>query len=364
MNKQNSTTSLFIVRKNLIFAVQSIPMKNILVTGGAGYIGSHTVVQLVEQGYTPVILDDFRNSQLSVIENLQKITGQSIQYFSIDICDKSELTKVLKDQKIDSVIHFAAYKAVGESVANPLMYYHNNVEGLVNILDWSVQNDVKNFIFSSSCTVYGEPEGVKEVTEETASGIANSPYGQTKVIGEQILQDVKKSGAKLNILALRYFNPIGAHSSGLIGELPVGKPNNLLPFITQTALGLHAELTVFGNDYPTPDGTCIRDYIHVVDLANAHVKGIDFLEKANPDNVEFINVGTGKGTSVLEMIQTFENVSGEKLNWRFGPKRTGDVIEIYANSRKSKEKLNWKAICSIEDAIRDAWNWELNIRKK
>jgi UDP-glucose 4-epimerase len=318
-------------------------MKTIIVTGGAGYIGSHTVVQLIEKGYNPIIIDDFRNSQESVIANLKQITGKDVLYFSIDICDKSALINALKNQKIDGVIHFAAYKAVGESVQNPLMYYHNNIEGLVNILDWSIENNVKQFIFSSSCTVYGEPNGLKEVTENTASNQANSPYGQTKVIGEQILRDIKYSGAQMNILALRYFNPIGAHSSGLIGELPVGKPNNLLPFITQTALGLHKELTVFGNDYPTVDGTCVRDYIHVIDLADAHVKGIDFLENNNPTEVEFINIGTGKGTSVLEMIKIFEHVSGEKLNWKFGEKRAGDVIEIYANAKKSKEKLGWNA---------------------
>lgn len=339
-------------------------MKNILVTGGAGYIGSHTVVQLIEKGYNPIIVDDFRNSESSVITNLEQITNRQIPCFSIDICDKEKLTEVLKDKKIDGVIHFAAYKAVGESVANPLMYYQNNIEGLVNVLNWSVNNNVKQFIFSSSCTVYGEVEGIKEVTEEMASGQANSPYGQTKVIGEQILTDLKNSGVSLNILALRYFNPVGAHSSALIGELPVGKPNNLLPFITQTAIGKFPELTVFGNDYPTPDGTCIRDYIHVVDLADAHVKGVEFLEKNNPKAVEFINIGTGKGTSVLEMIQTFESVSGKTLNWKFGERRAGDVVEIFANATKSQEKLGWEARYSVEDAVRDAWNWEQRISEK
>lgn len=338
-------------------------MKNILVTGGAGFIGSHTVVQLIEKGYNPIIADDFRNSQLSVIENLQKITGKQIQYFSIDICDKNALTEQLKPLSIDGIVHFAAYKAVGESVAKPLMYYHNNISGLVTVLEWALENKVKHFIFSSSCTVYGEPQGMKEVTEDTAYGQANSPYGHTKVIGEQILRDLKKSGIDMTILALRYFNPIGAHPSGLIGELPVGKPNNLLPFITQTAVGIYPELTVFGSDYPTPDGTCIRDYIHVVDLADAHVKGLEFLEKNNPEEVEFINVGTGKGTSVLEMIQSFEAISGKKLNWKFGEKRTGDVVEIYANAHKSNEKLGWLAKYSTEDAIKDAWKWELNLRK-
>ncbi|MCO5259553.1 MAG: UDP-glucose 4-epimerase GalE [Crocinitomicaceae bacterium] len=337
-------------------------MKKILVTGGAGYIGSHTVVQLIQNGYNPIVVDDFRNSQPAVIQNLEKITNQSIPFYAIDICDKTALNNVLKNTEIEGIIHFAAYKAVGESVEKPLMYYHNNVEGLINVLDWALNNNVKHFIFSSSCTVYGEPQGIKEVSEETASGIANSPYGQTKVIGEQILNDVKHSGVDLNILALRYFNPIGAHASGLIGELPVGKPNNLLPFITQTAAGLHKELTVFGNDYPTSDGTCVRDYIHVVDLAEAHVKGIDFLAQNQPKSVEFINVGTGKGTSVLEMIQTFEETTGKKLNWKFGPRREGDVVEIYANADKSREKLGWIAQYSIKDAINDAWNWEKNIR--
>lgn len=339
-------------------------MKNILVTGGAGYIGSHTVVQLIEQGYNPIILDDFRNSEKTVLENLEIITGRKIQYFSIDICDKSKVESSLKGLTIDGVIHFAAYKAVGESVQQPLMYYQNNVSGLVSILEWSVENNVKNFIFSSSCTVYGEPKALKEVTEETPSGIANSPYGQTKVIGEQILNDLKKSGAKMSILALRYFNPIGAHPSGLIGELPVGKPNNLLPFITQTAIGIYPELTVFGNDYPTNDGTCIRDYIHVVDLADAHVKGLNFLTNSTPSEVEFINIGTGTGTSILEMIQTFEAETGQKLNWKFGPKRAGDVVEIYANAKKSKEVLGWTPKFSVKDAVKDAWNWEVKLRQK
>lgn len=339
-------------------------MKKILVTGGAGYIGSHTVVQLIENGYTPIIVDDFRNSQEVVIDHIEEITKQKILCLSVDICDKSKLDEALKDLSIDGIIHFAAYKAVGESVEKPLMYYQNNIGGLVTILEWAIANNVSNFIFSSSCTVYGEPDGMKEVSENTASGIANSPYGQTKVIGEQILKDVKRSGVSLNILALRYFNPIGAHPSGLIGELPIGKPNNLLPFITQTAAGLHKEITVFGNDYPTPDGTCIRDYIHVVNLADAHVKGISFLEKKNPKEVEFINVGTGKGTSVLEMIQIFEEVTTKKLNWKFGPRRDGDVVEIYANADKSKNSLGWEANLTIKDAIKDAWNWEKTIRNK
>jgi UDP-glucose 4-epimerase len=347
----------------LIFALQSIKMKNILVTGGAGYIGSHTVVQLIEKGYHPIIIDDFRNADSSVIERMQQISGQPISYFPIDICDTSLLTETLKDISIEGVIHFAAYKAVGESVAKPLKYYHNNIQGLVSVLNWSIENNVKNFIFSSSCTVYGEPKGIKEVTEETNSQNANSPYGETKVIGEQLLRDIQKSDCPMKLLSLRYFNPIGAHSSGIIGEWPLGKPNNLLPFITQTALGIQDQLTVFGNDYPTSDGTCVRDYIHVMDLADAHVKGLDFLEHNSLSEVEFINLGTGNGTSVLEMIETFERISGQKLNWKFGEKRLGDVAEIFANVTKSKEKLGWTAAFSTEDAIRDAWRWEQNIRK-
>lgn len=337
-------------------------MKNILITGGAGYIGSHTVVQLIEKGYTPIIVDDFRNSQLSVIENLEKITNRKINYLIVDICDATALDNALKNHSVDGVIHFAAYKAVGKSVEQPLKYYHNNLNSLINIVNWTVEHAVPNFIFSSSCTVYGEPQGIKEVSEDMDSNRASSPYGQTKVFGEQILKDLKKSGATINILSLRYFNPVGAHPSGLIGELPVGKPNNLLPFITQTAIGLHKELTVFGNDYPTPDGTCIRDFIHVVDLAEAHVKGLQFLEKqGTTSQTEFINIGTGKGTSVKEMITAFEDVSGTKLNWKFGNRRSGDITEIYANTKKANEKLNWKAQRTIKDAIQDAWNWELTI---
>lgn len=337
-------------------------MKKIIVTGGAGYIGSHTVVQLIEQGYHPIILDDFRNSQAEVIKNLERIVNQKISYHVLDICNREAIQHALKDTQVEGIIHFAADKAVGESVQNPLKYYHNNIEGLISILIWAEENQVQHFIFSSSCTVYGEPKGVKEVSEELASGLANSPYGQTKVIGEQILQDLKQSGSSMNMLALRYFNPIGAHHSGLIGELPVGKPNNLLPFITQTAAGLHKELSVFGNDYPTTDGTCVRDYIHVVDLANAHVKSLEFLSREKPSSVEFINVGTGKGTSVLEMIHAFEKVNNVNVNWKFGSKRVGDVVEIYANASKANEKLQWKAKFTIEDAVKDAWNWEKKIR--
>jgi len=338
-------------------------MKNILVTGGAGYIGSHTVIELIQQGYNPIILDDFRNSDGSIIERLETIAKQKIRFHTVDVCNLNEIVNALSDIKIDGIIHFAAYKAVGESVQNPLKYYHNNIQGLVSTLKFAEMQNVSNFIFSSSCTVYGEPNGIKEVTEDTNSRNANSPYGNTKVVGEQILRDFHKSGSKINFLSLRYFNPIGAHPSGTIGEWPIGKPNNLLPFITQTAVGVHPELTVFGNDYPTIDGSCVRDYIHVVDLANAHALGLSYLDDKPAGFLDFINVGTGIGTSVLQIIASFETCTGEKLKWKFGERRAGDVAEIYANANKIKETLNWSPKYSLEDAINHAWKWENHIRK-
>lgn len=335
--------------------------KKILVTGGAGFIGSNTVVALVEAGYSPIILDDFRNSEPFVLDRIKEIVSIDIPIVSVDICDKKALFRVLKDFEIDGIIHFAAYKAVGESVAEPLKYYENNITCLLNILEFSLEKKIENFVFSSSCTVYGNPKNGSTVDEESEIVKANSPYGNTKIIGEEILSDVFKSGANLKTLCLRYFNPIGAHSSGLIGELPIGRPNNLLPFVTQTGAGILDELVVFGSDYPTADGTCLRDYIHVTDLANAHVRGLSFLfEKQNPF-VEAINIGTGKGTSTLEVIATFEKVSGLKLNWKFGPRRPGDVMEIFADVSKANKLLGWQAEFVVEDAIRDAWNWQLKL---
>jgi len=338
-------------------------MKHILVTGGAGYIGSHTIVELCKKGYTPIIIDNFRNSKPFILKNLNELTGQNIHYFSIDICDKKELFAQLKSVQVDGIIHFAADKAVGESVKNPLKYYSNNVIGLINILEWAVENQVKHFIFSSSCTVYGEPQDVKEVDEQSPYQHATSPYGNTKIIGEQIIHDLQKQYQQGNFLSLRYFNPIGAHPSGFIGELPLGKPNNLLPFITQTAIGKIKQLTVFGKDYNTPDGTCIRDYIHVVDLAKAHVKGMDFLLKSKLNAVEYINIGSGRGYSVLEIIQTFEQETQQALNWTFGEKRPGDIAQIYANVQKAEQQLDWRANLSIKDAVKDAWNWELKLKE-
>lgn len=332
--------------------------KNVLVTGGAGYIGSHTVVSLVENGFTPIIVDDFRNSYESVIDGIEKIIGFRPIYVSADACDKASLKSVFEKYPIHGVIHFAADKAVGESVANPLKYYRNNILGLVTVLETVCEFNVKNVVFSSSCTVYGEPKGQKEVTEETPKNLPNSPYGFTKWMGEQIIDDTFVSDSSLKLIKLRYFNPVGAHKSALIGELPIGRPNNLLPFITQTAIGKQESLTVFGDNYPTPDGTCIRDYIHVMDLAEAHVKAITYMDSQENGLCDTINIGTGKGSSVLEIIKAFEENCDAKLNWNFGPRRAGDVTEIFANASKADKLLNWKAKLTIADAVIDAWRWE------
>ncbi len=332
--------------------------KFVLVTGGAGYIGSHTIVSLFESGYTPIILDDFRNANRIVISGLTKIIGFTPEIIEIDVCDEKALHSVFQKYSFEGIIHFAAYKAVGESVADPLKYYRNNLLGLMNILDKMLEFKVKNLVFSSSCTVYGEPENVKEVKENSVKNLPTSPYGYTKWISEQIIEDTFKAHPDLHLINLRYFNPVGAHKSSYIGEFPIGRPSNLFPFITQTAIGKQDLLTVFGNDYPTHDGTCIRDYIHVMDLAEAHVKALSYIERIENGCLEAINIGTGKGTSVLEIISCFEKETGCKLNWEVGPRREGDVIEIYANSEKSFHLLGWKSKLSIKDAVIDAWNWE------
>ncbi len=337
--------------------------KLILVTGGAGYIGSHTVVSLIEKGFEPIIVDDFRNAHPDVINRLEEITGQKINFYNIDCCNEKDLHSIFEKNNFYGVIHFAAYKAVGESVAQPLMYYRNNLLSLINVLQLCQEFQVKNIVFSSSCTVYGEPEGSEVVTEKTPLQNPASPYGQTKAMAEQILRDFHYANPWSNIFALRYFNPIGAHSSAKIGELPIGKPNNLVPFITQTAAGIFNELTVFGDDYPTTDGTCIRDFIHVQDLANAHVAAIESVKDKNGFFDE-INIGTGKGTSVKELISLFEKVSGEKLNYKYGDRRAGDVISIYADVSKAAETLNWRAQFSIEEALISAWNWQKNLMIK
>lgn len=333
-------------------------MKNILVTGGAGYIGSHTIVRLYEEGYNPIILDNFSNSDRSVLNGLKKITGCGFTIYEGDVLDRALFDKIFTENHIDGVIHFAAKKAVGESVEKPLLYYRNNVSGLVVLLEAMAHHDVSSLVFSSSCTVYGQPDQLP-VTEETPKKPATSPYGNTKQIGEEIIEDTVTSGAELKSVALRYFNPIGAHHSSEIGELPLGIPNNLVPFITQTAAGLRKSLTVFGNDYDTPDGTCIRDYIHVMDLADAHVKclrHIDTLEKNR--HFDVINVGTGKGNTVLEVIKSFERVAGVPLNFKLGPRRAGDVEKVYAEVSKSNETLKWETKHSLDDSMRDAWSWQ------
>lgn len=334
--------------------------KNIIVTGGAGYIGSHTVVELIAQGFTPIIVDNFCNSEKSVLNGLEEITGEKISLFEGDCTDKPFMSNVFSETNPAGVIHFAAYKAVGESVEKPLDYYQNNVVSLLVLLEVMKEQNCQQLVFSSSCTVYGSPEKLP-VTEESPTQKAVSPYGNTKQMAEDIIQDQVNSKSGLNAIALRYFNPIGAHSTGLIGELPLGVPSNLVPFVTQTAAGLREELTIFGNDYNTPDGTNIRDYIHVVDLAKAHVKTFEYLH-GKSEFFDSINVGTGTGTSVLEIIETFEKVSKQKLNYKIGPPRAGDVEQIYASVDKSKEVLNWQTELSVEDALRDAWNWQLKLK--
>ncbi len=337
--------------------------KFVLVTGGAGYIGSHTVLALTAKGYTPVIVDDFRNANEVVLKGLSEILGFEPILHRADICDSSAMKAIFQTYAFHGVIHFAAYKAVGESVQKPLMYYQNNLATLINILSLMEEFKVLNFVFSSSCTVYGEPKETKEVREETPKSLPESPYGYTKWIGEQIIADFFKSAPDFHLMNLRYFNPVGAHPSAKIGEFPLGKPNNLLPFVTQTAIGKQACLTVFGDDYPTRDGSCVRDYIHVMDLAEAHVQAIQFLEKQEKGCLEAVNIGTGTGTTVLEVIHVFEKATKQKLNYQIGPRRAGDVIEIYANATKANELLHWKAKRSIEDAVRDAWNWELALNQ-
>ena len=337
--------------------------KKILVTGGCGYIGSHTVVELIENNFEVIIIDDLSNSNKETISNIQKITGVKPTFYECDLKDIHHLKNILKCNKdIEATIHFAAYKAVGESVAKPLLYYQNNLVSLVNILISQLEIGVTNFIFSSSATVYGNPKKLP-ITEENETERPFSPYGNTKKIAEEILEDLSKANKEGNIISLRYFNPIGAHQSGLIGELPNGIPNNLMPYITQTAIGLREKLSVYGNDYPTPDGTPIRDYIHVVDLAKAHVKALKRqLQNKQEENFEIFNLGTGKGYSVLEVINTFEKVSKMKLNFEIVQRRDGDVPKLYANARLAEEKLNWKAVCDLKEMIASAWKWEEKVR--
>ena len=334
-----------------------------MVTGGTGYIGSHTVVELQAVGFEVVIIDDLSNSSAEVVDNIEKISGIRPAFEEFNLLDTKKLeTFFEKYTSIEAIIHFAAFKAVGESVEKPLYYYRNNLVSLMNILDCMSKYKVPNLVFSSSCTVYGQPDQLP-VTENTPKKDAESPYGNTKAISEEILRDTVKVTPDLNVIALRYFNPIGAHPSALIGELPRGVPNNLVPFITQTAAGIRQQLSVFGNDYNTADGSCVRDYINVVDLAKAHVIAINrLINRTNADRYEYFNVGTGNGASVLEVVKTFEEATGLKLNYKIVARRPGDVEKIYADTTIANTVLGWKAETSLFDTLLSAWNWEKRIR--
>ena len=334
----------------------------ILVTGGLGFIGSHTVVELQNEGFEVIAVDNLSNSSIEVVDGIERITGKKPIFVALELRDKKAVQEFFKNhQDIAGVIHFAASKAVGESVENPLLYYENNINTLVYLLQELQQKDTANFIFSSSCTVYGQAENMP-ITENAAVQTAMSPYGNTKQIGEEIITDVAKV-TNINAILLRYFNPIGAHPTAEIGELPLGIPQNLVPFITQTAMGLREKLAVYGSDYPTQDGTAIRDYIHVVDLAKAHVVALKrLLDKKNIDKIETFNLGTGTGSSVLEVITAFEKVSDKKLNFQIVGRREGDVIEAYANTDKANKILGWKAQSSLEESLASAWKWEQKIR--
>ena len=338
----------------------------ILVTGGMGFIGSHTAVELIEAGYDVVIVDDLSNSNIKVLDGIRAITGVAPAFEQVDLKDKDATKNVFKKYpNIDGIIHFAASKAVGESVEKPLLYYRNNIISLVNLLELMPQYNVKGIIFSSSCTVYGQPlpENLP-VTEEAPHQKATSPYGNTKEVNEQIIYDYIHSGAPLKSIILRYFNPIGAHPSALIGELPNGVPNNLIPFVTQTAMGIRNELTIFGNDYNTADGTCIRDYIYVVDLAKAHVAAMRrVLDQEDSPAIDYFNIGTGNGNSTLEIVNTFERATGVKVNWKFGPRREGDIEKIWGDCTKANKVLGWKAESPLNDVLASAWKWQQKLRE-
>ena len=335
----------------------------IVVTGGLGFIGSHTVVELQNENFEVIVIDNLSNSSIEVLDGIEKITGKKPLFEQIDLRDKKAVQDFFKKHAdVSGVIHFAASKAVGESVQNPLLYYENNISALIYVLQELQEKPEASFIFSSSCTVYGQAE-VMPIAEATPIQPAMSPYGNTKQIGEEIITDVTKI-SNLNAILLRYFNPVGAHPSNEIGELPLGVPQNLVPFITQTGVGLRKELSVYGNDYPTVDGTCVRDYIHVVDLAKAHVIAMQRLvNKTNTDKLEIFNLGTGTGSSVLEVITAFEKASGQKLPYKIVDRREGDVTEAYANTDKANNVLGWKTQLTLDDAIASAWKWEQKIRQ-
>lgn len=335
----------------------------ILVTGGLGYIGSHTVVELQNNGYEVIVIDNLSNSAIDVLDRVESISGTRPEYQELELRDKPAVISFFKKHSdISGIIHFAASKAVGESIENPLLYYENNLNTLIYLLQECEKFSIANFIFSSSCTVYGEPDSLP-ITESAPVKKATSPYGNTKQIAEEILVDLSLVSETLNTIALRYFNPIGAHKTAEIGELPKGAPQNLVPFITQTAAGIREELSVFGDDYATEDGSCIRDYIHVVDLAKAHVVALErLLNKKNKANYEVFNIGTGRGSSVLEVVNAFEKVTNQKLNYKIVDRRPGDVISVYADTNKANNELGWKAEKSMEEALESAWKWEKKVR--
>ena len=342
------------------------PMKRgVLVTGGAGYIGSHTAVELIEAGYEVIIVDNFSNSDRNSLEGIRRITGVEPKFVEADCCDKEAMRRVFDEYEFDSAIHFAAYKAVGESVAEPAKYYRNNLVSFINLLELMLEYGRRNILFSSSATVYGDAE-VLPVTELTPRKPATSPYGNTKQMAEDILRDmVAANEGRLRGIALRYFNPIGAHPSALIGELPRGVPNNLVPYITQTAAGIRECLSIFGDDYNTPDGSCLRDYIDVVDLARAHVVAIGrLIEERNKQNYEVFNVGTGRPVSVFELVRGFEAANNLKLNYKVAPRRAGDVMAVWADTTLANEELGWKAQRELNDTLRSAWEWECNVRRQ
>ena len=331
----------------------------IIVTGGLGFIGSHTVVCLHEAGFEPIIIDNLSNSEASAMDGIEKLIGYKPIWANIDVNDKAALGNVIKEHQPQGVIHFAAFKAVGESVEKPLTYYRNNVGGLITLMEVLKEENIGNLVFSSSCTVYGEPDEIP-IKESTQTKMAESPYGATKQMGEIILKD---NANWLNTQCLRYFNPIGAHESGLIGELPIGVPNNLIPYLTQTVAGIRKELTVFGDDYNTTDGTCIRDYIHVMDLAEAHVFAVNrLINDEQNESFEVFNIGTGNGSSVLEVIHAFETANGISVPHKIGPRRPGDVIQVWAETTKVENVLGWKAKRDLETMLKDAWNWQTKLK--
>ncbi len=338
--------------------------QKILVTGGTGYIGSHTVVELQKAGFNVIIIDDLSNSSEAVVGQIEQITGIRPEFHCLNMLDAGLLDDFFaKSKGIDAVIHFAAFKAVGESVEKPLAYYRNNLISLVNLFECMEKYKSDYLVFSSSCTVYGQPDQLP-VTENTPRKAAESPYGNTKIVCEDIIRDFTRANKQIQTIALRYFNPIGAHPSALIGELPNGVPGNLVPFVTQTAAGLREQLSVFGNDYNTPDGSCIRDYINVVDLAKAHVIAIErLLKRKNESSFEFFNVGTGNGVSVLELLKAFQKATGQKVNYKIVDRRAGDIEKIFADTTKANKVLGWKATATLEETLLSAWNWEKKIRK-